>query len=197
MKYLLLLSILITSTFALSINESLLKVHAVLVPKIYLMDYGFKEKLQNNSIIISLLYDASSYKSAVSLKNKIDGKYRDGIKGHSVKVKLTAYNSLANTQANIYYLFPTDRQNIKEVIKKANSNHALTFSYLNDDLKYGIMLSLKVGKRVKPIINLDAIKLHNITFRPVLLKISKIYMSRESSRLNLYREIVELKGIDV
>ena len=146
------------------------------------MDYKFKQKLYNNSIVIALLYDQRSYKSAVSLKNKIETKYKNGIKEYNIKIKLLSYNKIADTKANIYYLFPTDTKSIKQVVKIANSNHALTFSYLNDDLKYGIMLSLKVGNKIKPIINLSAAKSNEVTFRPVLLDISKIYI--EKSMLN-------------
>ncbi len=183
MKYFILLLFFVTSIFAQSINESLLKVHAVLVPKIYLMDYKFKQKLDNNAIVIALLHDKRSYRSALSLKNKIDTKYKNGIKNYSVKTKLVSYTQVSKTEANIYYLFPTKYKNIRKVIKKASSNQALTFSYLNDDLKHGIMFSLEVGSKVKPIINLSAIKSNNITFRPVLLKISKIYTNNEKNMI--------------
>jgi len=184
MKYLILLFLFTTTIFGLSINESLLKVHAVLVPKIYMMDYEFKQKLHDNSIVIALLYDKKSYKSAISLKNKIDLKYKNGIKKYSVKIDLVPYHEVSNIKANIYYLFPTDAKNIKQVVKIANYNHALTFSYLEDDLKHGIMLSLKVGNKVKPIINLNATKSNEITFRPVLLKISKIYIGHKDNMIN-------------
>ncbi len=185
MKYIFILLLFSTTVFGLTINESLLKMHAILVPKIYLMDYAFKQKLHNNSIVIALLYNKQSYKSAVSLRNKINAKYKNGIKDYVVKVELVPYNNIAQTNANIYYIFPTSNRNIKKVVNKANSNQALTFAYLEDDLRYGVMLSLNVGSKVKPIINLNAAKLNNITFRPVLLDISKIYTDKLLSNSNL------------
>ena len=61
----------------------------------------------------------------------------------------------------------------------------MTFSYLESDLKYGVMLSVKIGANVKPIINLEAIKANNITLRPILLDISLIYrkLSKKSDFL--------------
>jgi len=181
MKYILLIFLLIQSVFGLSINESLLKIHAVLVPKIYLMDYDFKEKLKNNSITITILYDSNSYKSAVLLKNKIEAKYHQKIENYTIKTILLPYRKVTNSYANLYYLFPTNTKNIKRVIKQAQRVKALTFSYSKNDLKDGIMLSLEVGKKVKPIINLNAVKTHNITFRPILLKISNIYTKNYNS----------------
>jgi len=188
MKSLFLILIFAITLFGLSINESLLKIHAVLVPKIYLMDYAFKQKLQDNSITVALLYNQQSYKSAISLKNKINEKYKNGINDYNVKIKLFPYDDIAKIDANIYYIFPTTNKVIKKVIKKANSNHAITFSYLEEDLKHGVMLSLKVGSKVKPIINLSAAKSNKITFRPVLLEISKIYVDNNKKILNFNKQ---------
>ncbi len=178
MKYFILLFIFTTTIFALPINDSLLKVHAILIPKISLMDFKVKQKIENNSIVIALMYNKVNYKNALSLKNKIDTKYRDGIQNYTIKTKLVLYSKISNENANIYYLLPTTTKNIKKVIMKANSNQALTFSYLNNDLKHGVMLSLIVGSKVKPLINLEAIRLHNISLRPVLLDISEIYLNK-------------------
>ena len=140
------------------------------------MDYKFKEKLNNNSIIITIVYDKKNHKDALSLKNKIYKKYENGIQEYSININLVLYNEMKKDYTNIYYLFPSNSKNIKKVIDKAKSNKALTFSYLWNDLKQGIMLSVKVGTKIKPIINLDATKNNEITFRPVLLEISNIYI---------------------
>ncbi len=175
MKYFLILLILYSSLFGVTINDSLLKIHATLVPKIYLMDYRYREKIDNNSIVIALVYKDSDYKSALSLKDKIKLKYNNKIKSYNIEVKPTPYSKVDKVNANIYYLFPSTPKDIKKVIQKASDNQALTFSYLNDDLRYGVMASLKMGNKVKPLLNLNAIKFHNISFRPILLNISTIF----------------------
>lgn len=183
MKFLIFLFIFTTTIFATQINDSLLKIHAVLVPKISLMDYKFEQKLSDNSIVIALMYEGVNYKNALSLKEKIDTKYKNGIKNYTIKTKLVLYSNISKTQANIYYLFPTDTTQINKVVTKAASNQALTFSYLNDDLKYGVMFSLIVGSKIKPLINLTAIKFGDITLRPILLDISAIYTNDVSDIL--------------
>ncbi len=183
MKIFILFLIFTIPIFATTLNNSLLKIHATLVPKIYMMDHAYKEKIDDNSIIIALLYNKVNYKDALSLKEKIDIKYVNGIKSYKIKVALISYSKINNFKANIYYLFPTNISNIKKVVKKANANRALTFSYLKNDLKYGVMISLNIENRVKPILNLDAIKLHNISFRPVLLNISTIYSTNSNNSL--------------
>ena len=175
MKTLFILLSFVTVMFGANINESLLKVHATLVPKISLMDYQFKNKLKNNTISIAIMYKNSEYKDALSLKNKIDSRYKNGIKSYSVKSEIVPYSNIKSTKTNIYYLFPARATDIKRAIEQAKTNNALTFSYLEDDLRYGVMISLNVSKKIKPILNLTAIKTNNITFRPVLINISNIY----------------------
>jgi len=177
MKFLLLIFLLFNSLFALSINESLLSIHATLLPKIPFMDYKYKEKLTGNAITIVVYYNKANYKSAKILKEKINLKYIDGIRNHPIDIKLLPYDAKENFKANIYYLFPSNDKNIKDILKKASLNKALTFSYSQNSLSLGCMISLNIKAKVKPIINLSAIKSNNISLRPVLLNISDIYNS--------------------
>jgi len=190
MKYLIILLTFYISVFAIEIDDRLLKIHATLLPKIYLMDYKYKEKINNNSIVISILYDDVNYKSAISIQNKILKKYGDGIKSHKLEVNIMPYAKIDNAKANIYYLLPSDKSNIEKTIEHACKDEALTFAYLKDDLQYGVMISLNIGKKVKPLLNLNAIKSYNISFRPVLLNISSVYSGSNSSIL----EKLKIKG---
>jgi len=175
MKIILLFIALVSSVFGLSINESMLKVHSVLVPKISLMDYKIQDKLTNNTIKIAIAYTSGEYKYASSLKNKIDNRYKNGIKTYKVVTELVRYKNINNVNANIYYLFPSSKNNIKSTIKQAYKNHALTFSYLKDDLKHGVMISLDIARKIKTVLNLDAVKRYEISLRPILIEISDVY----------------------
>jgi hypothetical protein len=184
MKYFLILLYFTSSLFSLTINDSLLEIHATLLPKVPLMDYQFNQKCRENTIIIDLIYDEVDYLSALSLKKKIASKYKDGISSYKITTKLTLYTNINREMANIYYLFPTTSKNIKKAVNVASKNKALTFSYLKNDLKYGVMISLNSGTQVKPIVNLNAIKLNDITLRPIFLDISTVYLNNEESSLD-------------
>ncbi len=184
MKLLFLLVIMVSSIFAFNVNSSLLKIHATLLPKIYLMDYNYKEKIKNNSITIALVYKPYDYQVAKQLEELLEKKYVQGIKGYELEVKLVAYSDVKSAQANIYYLFPSSSEDIKQVVKHADRQSALTFSYKRDDLRHGVMISLVVSKKIKPLLNLSAIQMHEISFRPVLLKISSIFDKKIGLNLN-------------
>jgi len=177
MKLLFIFLLQINLLYALSINDSLLKIHATIVPKISQMDYKFKEKIKNNSINIAIYYNKIHYKNALSLEKQIYAKYKNGIQNYNINVRLLLYENTNKQKykATICYLFPATKNQISEQIKNAAINKSLTFSYLESDLKYGVMLSVKIGANVKPIINLEAIKANDITLRPILLDISLIY----------------------
>ena len=192
MKILLLFIFFTASLFAISINESLLKIHATLVPKIYLMDYKFQDKLKDNTISIAIVYKKNEYKDAKKLKTMMENRYQDGIKTYSVNAFLVDYNDLKSTDANIYYLFPAEEEKVQAVIKRANINKALTFSYLKDDLKYGVMISLNISKKIRPLLNLEAIRNHNISLRPMLINISNIYLINLKSK----QKLLKIKGFN-
>ncbi|MCD4667535.1 MAG: YfiR/HmsC family protein [Sulfurimonas sp.] len=183
MRYLLLLIYLSTILFASSINNSVLKIHATLVPKLLLMDYDFKEKISNNTINIVITYENTDYKDAQFLKRTIEQKYKDGLKSFNLSITLISYNNINSykTKANLYYLFPSNKQNIINIIKKAKKSHTLTFSYEKNNLQNGVMSSVLIGSKVKLILNLEAIKSSDIALRPLLLKISEIYQQKENS----------------
>lgn len=184
MKTILLLIGLLSSLNAFTISEPLLKMHATIVPKIYLMDYNCNQKSINKTITIAIVYEQSEYKSANLLQELILRKYKDGIKSYKVKTKLVKYDKVKHTNANLFYLFPSSKMKISTVVNKAQDEHALTFAYSKEDLKYGVMISLDVSKNVKPLLNLQAMKQNNISIRPVLIDISTIYDNKKQNLLN-------------
>ena len=139
------------------------------------MDYKFKEKIKNDSITIAIIYKHNSYKQALSLKNKIESRYSNGLKSYKVIATLSPYSKIKNTDANIFYLLPAKTAEIKNCVKQANKTESITFAYDKKDLQYGVMMSLGVAKKIKVILNLDAIKKHRVSLRPTLLQISTIY----------------------
>jgi hypothetical protein len=121
------------------------------------------------------------YKDAKLLKKQINSRYANGIKSFSIETKLYTYSDINRIDANIYYLFPSSKKSIQKAVQKAQSNKAITFSYLKEYLEYGVMISIDVSKKIKPILNLTAIKDNNIMMRPILLDISTIYTKKEIS----------------
>jgi hypothetical protein len=137
------------------------------------MDYEFEDKIFNNEIVIAIYSEQTQHQDAIELKNKILSKYQNGIKDYTIRCEIISYNEKKYIQSNIVYLFPTTAEKIIQTTKMVKKFKPITFSYLEEDLKNNVMLSVNISSNVKPIINLDVIKNSNITLRPILLKISQ------------------------
>jgi len=169
-------------TFGAIINESILKIHATLLPKITFMDNDFDHKVQNQEISILIYYNENDYSSALALKDAIAKKYKDGIKGYTITSTLQKYNTNKTPHATIIYLFPSTSKNITTLTKYATQKKQLTFAYSKDDLALGVLFALTIGSDVKPIVNLDIMKESGINLRPTLLKIAKRYQDDPSAQ---------------
>lgn len=178
MKKLLVLLLLYSHLFSFSIDESVLNIHATLLPKLALMDLKYQEKLKDGSLNIVIFYSKRNLISAKYLRRDILTSYPNGIKKSPIKVRLCPYRHVQTIKANIYYLMPATKEKMKKVLLLAQKNKILTFSYSKDDLAHGSILALNIGKKVKPIINLKALKESNISIRDVLLKISTVYKDK-------------------
>lgn len=170
------------------INNSTLEVHATILPKTALMNYDISNRLKNDKMVIALFYNDKYEKSAAEkLKHFLLNKYREGIKSLQIEVHLFSYSSLKEKypEATVYYLFPSTKQEIKQAVSAAKNVNALTFSYDPNDLKYGVMLSLRIAKKIQPVVNISVLQREKVSFRPILLKVAeKYYQPSVLNRLN-------------
>lgn len=160
-------------------NSDFLKVEASFIPKVVLMEYGYESHLKDNTIELVILYDNIHHTNAKELEQFIDQKFNNKLTNHILKVKLLTYKQYneSDTFASMLYMFPTDEICAKKVIEKAKQSHMITFTSSSSLMKLGAIFSLDIGKRVQPIINIEALKESNIELRPIILKISQIYKS--------------------
>ncbi len=174
-----------TTLLAQHLKDNLMQIHATLIPKMLMMDYDFKKRLVDNTISIAIIYKNTQQKNdALALKRYLYAKYPNGFQGHKIALEFISYKKIPHTQKHsLYYFLPSSAQQIKKAVSIVNQHEALSFAYNDKDLKYGIMLSVKITNKVKPIINVDALKKTQVTLRPVLLKVAEIYF--QTSLFNL------------
>jgi hypothetical protein len=170
------------------LKDDLLRIHATLMPKIMMMDYDFKQRLVTDTISIAVIYDNEHQKmDAMPLQHYFKTKYPDGFQNHKIKLEFFSYKKIALAQKHtLYYLLPASKKNIEDALKVAYNQKALSFSYRDEDLKYGVMLSVKITNKVKPVINVDALKNTNVTLRPILMKIAEIYYQTSSIGMDFF-----------
>jgi len=170
------------------LKDDLMRIHATLIPKIMMMDYDFEKRLVDDKISIAIVYETVQQKNdALALKRYIDAKYPNGFQNHEIDLEFISFKNIhLADKHSLYYILPSSGEDIKNILNTTNRQEALSFSYNNEDLKYGVMLSVKITNKVKPVINVDALKETNVTVRPVLLKVAEIYFQTSLIMIKLY-----------
>jgi len=161
---------------AAGLSDDLLRIHANLLPKTVLMDYNFEQKLDGRTILIDIICRKSNWYYAQKLKQYILEKYVNGIGDLPVEVQIRDYADTALLQkpASLYYFLSAAPEQIRQTLKYVPDNR-LVFVYDPQSLQYGAHIGLHIGRHIKPVINVDALKADNITLRPALVKISDLY----------------------
>jgi len=161
---------------AAGLSDDLLRIHANLLPKTVLMDYNFEQKLDGRTILIDIVGRQNNRYYARKLKQYILEKYAHGIRDLPVDVQIIDYADSAQLQkpASLYYFLSAAPEQIQQALNFVPDNR-LVFAYDPQFLQYGAHIGLHIGRYIKPVINVDALKADNITLRPALVRISDLY----------------------
>ncbi len=68
-----------------------------------------------------------------------------------------------------------DRNSLQQVIVKGHKNQHILFSPFEGDVEKGVMAGLSVESRVRPYVNISALKHSNVEMKPFFIKVSKLY----------------------
>lgn len=160
--------------FAMSYDEDILNMYAKLSPRIVLMS-SIKDEL-DSSLGICILHEETDDQAASTLHKKIINNYKDGLKGYTLRIKKVFYSNLEECRStNMLFFFRTNEMQLKKSIEFSQENQILTISYDSKTLESGVDLSLFIGRKVVPYINVRSIKSKGIILENILFRISKIY----------------------
>lgn len=155
-------------------NNSTLEIISKIIPRFVLMS-SQKDKL-DKSINICILYENSDKNFSNSLISKIRRNNPNGINNFSIKFEKTNFTNIDKCKnTHLSFIFNTNNQNIKKTLDTLNKYKILTMSYDNKYLKNGVGISLFIGRKVTPYLNIKAIYSNNIQIDNILLRVSKIY----------------------
>ena len=179
-SFLLLFMVCNASIFAATYDDDVLSMYAKLSPRFVLMS-TLKDEL-NDSIEICLLHDDVDAQVASVLQKKIIDNYKNGIKSYSVGVKKVLYtNHEECARSDMLFLFTTNEQLLKKSIDFSHEKNILTISYDSKVLESGVDISLFIGRKVVPYINVNSVTSKKIELDNILLRISKIYKNSTGS----------------
>lgn len=174
-RILLFLSIISNMTLLNAYDSDILNIYSKMLPRFVLMS-NKKEKV-DKEIKICILYDKVDERDALLLVKKINTNYPNGIKDDKIKLLMGDYSSLdicKNSQSA--FLFNSNEKNIKNAISFLNRQEVLSIAYDAQALENGAQISLFIGRKVQPYINIKEILDNNIVLDNILLRVSKIYI---------------------
>lgn len=162
---------------AVTYDNDVLNIFSKVLPRFILM--SSKKADIKKEIEICILHDNVDEKIALSLISKTNDYYPNGIKDYQLKFIQTNYSETNKcVNSSLMFLFNSNNENIKQALKFSHKYKELTISYDSKLLENGTDISMFLGRKIIPFININSIKEKNIELNNTLLRISKIYNSK-------------------
>ncbi|WP_297432002.1 hypothetical protein [Sulfurimonas sp.] len=156
--------------FGYNYNSLLLKADATIFPKIMLMDKKIKNKLIDNKIIYTIVYDQCDYETAIHVKEYIENTFQKYMDRYPYKVDLAEFSHLSlATKASAFYVLKSSTENIKKAANIARQKGIISFSYDINNLKYDLLFSLVIENSTILYLNKEYLHTNNIDFVDSLL----------------------------
>ncbi len=165
-----------TNLIATDYDDDTLNIFSKILPRLVLMN-SQKEKLKDE-IDICILHNKMDTRTSSLLVHKTETNYPNGIKNYKIKFTKSDYLDIQKCQnSQLLFLFNTNIKNIKKALEYSRTNKILTISYDQKMLEDGVDISLFLGRKIIPYINVESIQKKDILLNNILLRISKIYIS--------------------
>ncbi len=176
-KLIIVLSFLIPITlFGGYYDTSLLQIGAKLFPKIIFIEKGTLERIQT-SIHLVVVASSQYQENGRSFSKMLQTQYPEGINNYPIRITLATPKEalqIKNVHAFVLMMPPEDPQT-HSIIAHSSENKILTFCFDQALLKSGVLLSLHIGKSVKPYLNITTLKEGGYTFEYSFIKLSTLY----------------------
>lgn len=163
-----------TLLHAQTYDEDVLTIFSKILPRLVLMS---TQKTQiKNSIDICILHDFVDKDDAKILRSKINDSYPNGLKKYKIKLHSQSYGHFKSCKnSQLVFLFNTSSEKIKQILKYTKKHQIISTSYDSKLLVEGVEVSLFIGRKTTPYINVKALQESGIEFDNILLLVSKIY----------------------
>ena len=133
-----------------------------------------------DQIDICILHEDEDEEIVSSLIDKTKHNYPQGLKKDKINFIRAQYlNPSLCKNSELIFLFNTSEKHIDDAVLYAKKQKSITVSYDASLLAEGVEVSLFLGRKTQPYINMGALKKNGIILDPILLRISKLYMEMD------------------
>lgn len=160
--------------FAYNYDDLLLQAQSSIFPKIMLLDKKVKNKLVENKLIYTIVYDNNDYDTALHVKRYTDVILKKHSDTYPYEIHIVDFEHLDTaTKASAFYVLKSSKKNIEKVARIAREKGVISFSYDIDNLKYGLLLSLIIEKSTVIYLNKENLDTQSIDFVDFLFQMVK------------------------
>lgn len=154
-------------------NENILNIQAKVFPKIILSDNQLGDKLQENKIVLTILYEDIDLNTAQILKEKIEKNY-PLLKNNRLEVRLTKYSDFQSHKlTTAYYFLLGEKQTVVQIANILSQNSRLSFAYDDRYLDFGVIFGLKMSSQIDIFLNLQILKDSKIELQNSIFNVVK------------------------
>lgn len=156
-------------------EQVLLRTEAKLAPRILLMTKGVTYFAANRFTVC--IVGEKEDAAAEQFRRYLVGYYPNGWKYHTMQTVISDFVSIDTQcrESEMLFVLRGDEADIRHVVEYAASTRKVTMSYLSDYLEEGILISLHVGKDIKPYLNMSQAKQLGFGFVNDLKRVSKFW----------------------
>lgn len=153
----------------------LLRTEAKLAPRILLMTQGVSYAAPNRFTVCIVSENGDS--AAEQFRNYLMGYYPSGWKYHTMQIVMSDFESVPEqcAQSELLYILHSSEDNVRETARYASKNRKVSMSYSDTYLRLGVLVSLYIGKDIRPYLNINQAKASNFHFDDDLKRVSKFW----------------------
>jgi hypothetical protein len=180
-KFVFIYILFISTVFANTYDDLLLKTQISIFPKIGILDKNIDAKLINEKIIYTIVYEKDDFNIAKNIKTHTENIFFNGlIDTYSYKINLVEFESVdSDIKSTIFYVLNASKKKIKKISDIAIKNDIITFSYDISNLYNGILFSLAMEKSTVFYLNKETLAKEDINFATPLLRMVKFIIGND------------------
>lgn len=160
---------LISIVFGYDYDELILKAQASIFPKIILLDKKIENKLIDNKIVYTIVYDKEDHLTALSIKEFINNNFDGRLDIYDYKIDLVDFEEFSQ-QTDSSAVYVLNLKNIDKIAAIARNKGIISFSYDINNLKKGLMFSLVIEKSTVLYLEKETLYTDKIQFVDALLQ---------------------------
>lgn len=137
---------LLNIAFGFKYDDLVLKAQASIFPKVILLDKKIENKLIDDEIVYTIIYDKTDRLTALSIKEFIDKNFQGRLDRYDYKINLVDFKDFSKeTRTSAIYVLNL-KEHIENIAAIAREKGIISFSYDINNLQKGLMFSLVIEK---------------------------------------------------